>query len=34
MNGGIKEVSGNEQMCGGVRELRKVYGKVMTADEP
>ncbi len=34
MNGGIEEVSRNERMCGGVRELRKGYGKVMTADEP
>ncbi len=34
MNGGIEEISGNERTCGGVRELRKGYGRVMTADEP
>ncbi len=34
MNGGIEGVVGYERTCGGVRELRKGYGKVMTADEP
>ncbi len=34
MNGGIEERDRDERMCGGVRDLRKGYGKVMTVDEP